>query len=338
MATFGVEARRRQAEFRTQSETISQQGRSPSDDKGRRNGHLLAHGYEKENLYPQLRGENGALKFFREREIKWHRTGRSGDTPGGNGPTRNMASSQIACVNFLLPLVSVEGALTAVIRAIDNDVQDVIEIVDGKGNQSPVDFEWIGVDKSLEGGTHRGQLETSVDSFVVAETDRGRRAYLMEWKYTESGGSGRYMGKGRKGEVRWPRYSPLYSTIFSSFGTENGAVPMNELLYEPFYQLLRNRLLGDQMVAGREHGVLDAKVVVVAPEENTAYRARITSPPLAERFPDLKTVDEVMRATLKNPDAAFKMVTPTELREAVESECGDAVSDWAEYIQERYGW
>ena len=79
-------------------------------------------------------------------------------------------------------------------------------------------------------------------------------------------------------------------------------------------------------------------MVVVAPEENTAYRARITSPPLAERFPDLKTVNEVMRATLKNPDAAFKMVTPTELREAVESECGDAVSDWAKYIRERYGW
>lgn len=336
MKNYKEEAQERQSRFRSTSRTISAEGRKLSDGKGEHD-YFVALGHQEETLYPGIRGEDGALDFFRDRSITWWK-GKTWPDGDSDVPTRNMVSSQVACVNFLLPLVSVEGALTAVLRAIDDDVQDVIEIVDGKGNQSPVEFEWTGIDKSLEGGTHRGQYETSVDSFVVAETDRGRRAYLMEWKYTESGGSGRYMGKGREGEVRWPRYSPLYSTIFSSFGTENGAVPMSELLYEPFYQLMRNRLLGDRMVAGREHGVLDAKVVVVAPEENSAYRARITSPPLAERFPDLKTVDDVMRATLKNPDAAFKMVSPTTLREAVESECGDAVSDWAEYMRERYGW
>ena len=320
MNDFYDAAVEKQARFRATSKTISDEGRLWN-----RNKHLVAYGYEEENLYPAIRGKNGVRQFFRERGIKWQ------------GP-RSMVSSQVACVNFLLPLISVKGALTAVIRAIDNDVQDVIEIVDGKGNQSLVEFEWIGIDKSLEGGTRRGQYETSVDSFIIAETKKGRRAYLMEWKYTEKSGDGDYKGEGRKGEVRWPRYAPLYSTAFSSFGTENGAVPMNELLYEPFYQLMRNRLLGDRMVAGREHGVLDAKVVVIVPEENIAYRESITSPPLAKRFPDLKTVDEVMRATLKNPDAVFKMVTPTELREAVESECEDAVSDWAEYIRERYGW
>ena len=44
MPSFGVAARRQQANFRKASETISPEGRSPSDDKGQRNPHLLAPG------------------------------------------------------------------------------------------------------------------------------------------------------------------------------------------------------------------------------------------------------------------------------------------------------
>ena len=171
---------------------------------------------------------------------------------------------------------------------------------------------------------------------MVADTDKGRRAYLMEWKYTEKGGDGDYKGAGGSGETRRRSYAPLYDVESSAF--YGNGIAMGELFYEPFYQLMRNRLLADRMVEKRELDVTDAKVVVVVPEENTMYRERITSPRLAKRFPDLKTVDEVMQATLKDPDAAFKMVTPTQLREAVVDECGDAVSDWATYIRERYGW
>ena len=250
-----------------------------------------------------------------------------------------MVSSQVVCVNFLLSLSQIQGALAAAVRAIDDDVRDIVPIYH-QGNTTLVEFEWIGLNGPLEEGEPptRGEYVTSVDAFMIAETSGDRRAYLIEWKYTEKGGDGDYKGEGRKGEVRWPRYAPLYSSNCSSFGTVNGAVPMNELLYEPFYQIMRNRLLADRVVANGELGVSDAKVVVVVPEENSAYRESITSPPLAERFPDLKTVDEVMRATLKNPDATFKMVTPTELLEAVVNECGDAVSDWAGYMRERYGW
>ena len=328
MSNYYNIAVKQQAKFRNTSSTISDEGRSWEPHK-----HILATDCEEENLYPALRGDDGARKFFGERGISWHH----GGAPGGSGPTRNLASSQVACINFFLPLCVIPGALTAVMRAIDDDVKDIVSIYD-EGRESLVEFEWIGLCKSLEGGTRRGQYDTSVDSFMIAETDKGLRAYLMEWKYTEKGGDGDYMGEGRQGEVRWPRYATTYSSRCSSFGTANGVVPMNELLYEPFYQLMRNRLLGDRMVKMRELDVSDAKVIVVVPKENTTYREHITSPPLAERFPDLNTVDELIRATLKNPDAAFKMVTQTELVEAVERECGDAVSDWAEYIRERYGW
>ena len=111
---------------------------------------------------------------------------------------------------------------------------------------------------------------------------------------------------------------------------------MDELFYEPFYQLMRLRLLADRMVKDRELDIYEAKVVVVVPEGNSTYRERITSPPLARRFPQLKTVSDVMHGTLKCPDKAFASVCPSTLLKEVECECGTVASPWAAYYRERY--
>jgi hypothetical protein len=333
-----------QADFRDTSETISTEGRSPLDDKGLRNRHLLALGYEQENLYPALRGDDGAVGFFRSRGIKWWKSARSGDNAKVAGPTRNMASSQVACVNYLLPLAGIPGALSAALRAIDDDVLGVVEI-HHNGNASPLEFEWIGIGGSLEGAGSRGANSTSVDAFLIAETRAGRRAYLLEWKYVEQYLSTRpdYKGKGRSGDTRRLRYSDRYHAESSSF--DLAVVPdMDEFLYEPFYQLMRQRLLADRMVQQSELDVVAAKVVVTVPDQNWAYRSiangsTTTSPPLAQRFPDLATVKAVMRTVLKNPNAHFSMVDPSTLVDAVEREWGDnaRVTDWAAYLRERYG-
>ena len=330
--SFGDAARKRQARFRDTSPTISERGRSPSDDQGRRHGHLLALGCEEENLYPSLRGGSGARRFFKERDIRWWTDNANRDD--GDGPTRNMASSQIACVNFLLPLAEVPGAIAAVVHAIDSDARDIVDIRH-EGNTSPVEFEWIGLERSLEGCPGpRGSHNTSVDAFVIADTGAGRRAYLMEWKYVEDYEGAEDKGLGAKGETRRGRYAGRYAAGSSAF---SGAVPMSELLYDPFYQLMRLRLLADRMVTDGELGVSEAKVVVVVPEDNAAYREQITSPALAKRFSQLKTVSEVMRATLKRPDQAFASICPSVLRIVIERECGTAASSWAAYQRERYG-
>ena len=334
MPSFRKAAQEQQAHFRNTSETISSEARAPDDEKGRRNGHLLALGCEADNLYPTVRGEDGAVRFFRERKLKWWRNPKSGDTPG-EGPTRNMASSQIACVNFLLPLAEITGALTAFLRAIDEDVREIVTI-EHESNTSPVEFEWIGTAGPLEEGAlpTRGAHTTSVDAFMVAETGHGRKAYLLEWKHAEEYPT-KNMGTGGSGETRLRRYSSRYSAESSSF---NSAAPVEELLYEPFYQLMRQRLLADRMVTDRELGVSEAKVIAVVPEDNTAYRNRVTSQPLVRRFPHLKSVSGVFRATLKQPDDAYAIVCPSLLVEAIERECGDAAADWARYQRERYGW
>ena len=320
MKDFVSHARRLQSKFRESSPTISKRGRNPSDPQGMRHGHLLSFGCEEENLYPLLRGKDGARSFFSERGIPWH-----------GAAARNMASSQIMCVNFMLPLVEIDGALTALVSVIDTDIERVVEICH-ENRKSRVEFEWIGNPLSLECTSSRGANSTSVDAFIIAETKSGsRRAYLMEWKYTERYSRTDY-GEGRSGDTRRDRYSSLYHAESSSF---NHTVPMNTLMYGEFYQLMRNRLLADRMDANRELGISDAKVVLVIPEGNSAY---LQPPYLANRFPKLgTTVPEVFQATLEDPDKAFATVSPTLLLDAVERECGESVSDWAKYMRERYG-
>ena len=63
MPSFVEYARTRQSEFRNTSPTISEKGKCPTDEQGMRYGHLLAFNCEEDNLYPSLRGSDGALHF-----------------------------------------------------------------------------------------------------------------------------------------------------------------------------------------------------------------------------------------------------------------------------------
>jgi hypothetical protein len=336
MPTFGQEGRHKQGAFRDASATIGNAARRPNDEVGRRNQHLLALGHEQENLYPSLRGPTGAVRFFSDRKIKWWRSSRSGDSKGTDGPTRNLANSQIACVNFLLPLADVAGALAACLRTLDHDVEAVI-LIEHSGLSSPVEFEWLGLDSTLEGSAYtRGANATSADAFMLAECTGGsRRAYLLEWKYVEAYAIGQSKGKGRAGETRRKRYHDLYCAADSSFV---GQVPLDELLYEPIYQIVRLRLLADRMVRRGEFGVSQAKVVVVCPEDNREYRGRITSPKLATRLPENAGLETAARSLLKDA-TGFMMTSPKHLAAAVlRSVPGRDVADWYAYHCERYGW
>lgn len=231
MAKWGAIGRNMQAKFMSSSSSISTSARNPTDDKGIRNKYLLHNdaAYVEEALYPSIRSYMsstcGAIHFFDIRNIKWWRNSRSGDKKGINGPTRNLASSQIACVNFLLPLVDILDALTTILNTVDNDIVDIVDIrYDGLA--SPVEFEWIGIDKSIEGGGSRGANATSADALIVGRTSKGtNRAYLFEWKYVEEYRSytDKSKASGKAGATRLKRYTPLYNSATSSF---SGVVPI----------------------------------------------------------------------------------------------------------------
>lgn len=335
-STFVDIARRQQASFRSTLTTLVGQ---PHDDKSHRHGHLLPPGCHEENLHPTLRGPAGAPGFFAARGIQWHRTFRSGDAKGQHGPTRNLASSQVCCVNFLLPLAGDPVALTELLRGIDADVVGVDPIVH-QGRSSLVEFEWVGFDGPLEGGRRvsRGANQTSADALIVARTRTGRRAYVIEWKYVEAYRSPEDLSLGPEGVTRQRRYQHLYDSPTSAF---NGTAPFKDWLWEPFYQLMRLRLLADRMVArGVTEGqrVDEARVVVVCPKANNAYRLAVQKTPLAARRPPGATVEDIVRTTLKDP-ASLTVVAQDDLVAHLRgSLVASGLSSWLAYHSLRYGW
>ncbi len=334
---FGTIARARQARFR---ETLPEAARTPTDDKGRRHGHLLAQGQEHHNLLPELRGPGGAVDLFRSRGIKWWRNARSGDVPGVDGPTRNLASSQLACVNFLLPLARRPPALLAFLRLVDPEVIAVEPIPDRAGGEPAlVEFEWVGWDAPLEGGrVTRGAMQTSADALVVGRTAEGLRAFVFEWKYCEEYTRPSDKGAGTSGDTRRGRYQARYAAPDSSF---RGDVPLDDFLFEPFYQLMRLRLLADEMQRGGvtpSLAITDARVVVVCPAANHDYLVPVASTPLARRYPELPTIEVVIQATLRDPRGIQVASSEMLVAGLRASGVADKLGDWLDYHALRYGW
>ena len=101
---------------------------------------------------------------------------------------------------------------------------------------------------------------------------------------------------------------------------------------------MRLGLLADKMVRDKEFGVTEAKVVVVCPEGNIAYRETITSPALKARFPAAATLEEAVRIALRSP-ACFVLTSPEALVAAVrQSQAAEKLSEWLGYQRERYGY
>jgi hypothetical protein len=249
-----------------------------------------------------------------------------------------MVSSQVACVNFLLPLAEEPAALTAMLRSMDDDVVEVVaieyDLPGGERAASLVELEWVGLKGSLEGAaTTRGMNVTSADALVVARTEQGmRRAYVFEWKNAECYPPDDCKGLGKSGQTRRDRYAALYAAPDSPF---NGSVPIDDLLYEPFYQLMRLGLLAAKMVREKELGISEARVVVVCPTANGEYRSRITSPSLRAR--SVTSIADAMQSVARNPET-FRVVDPASLARAIGTLTDPRIADWLRYNSDRYGW
>jgi hypothetical protein len=332
---YGERARATQAQFRR---SLPNEARSPDDPVGLRNGHLLALGYEAYNLYPGIRDTIGP--FFASRGVKWWTSARSGDV-GEDHPTRNLASSQIACVNTLYPLAAHPEVLLAFARALDPEVESLLPIPDPLGNPpSLVEFEWVGWSAPIEGGrVTRGANQTSADALLLTRTARGVRALVIEWKYCEEYRYPEDKGVGPSGQTRLRRYTGRYEAPDSAFRAD---IPVAEFLFEPYYQLFRLRLLADELVRsgiGPGQRVDDAAVIVVCPTGNEDYLRPVARTPLARRFPAAGTVHAVMQATLKDPAGVRHVGIREAMREVFDAAWAANLGDWLNYHAARYqGW
>lgn len=285
---------------------------------------FLPYGRGVENLYPPIR--EAACRFFEERGIVWWRFTRGDDPPSTAAPTRHRLSSQVACVNFLFPLVAAPAALAAALRAVDSDVESILPIRYSQGEknfESVIEFEWTG-EPTLEGGGQRGSMATSADALVLTRTSSGNtRAYLIEWKYTEGAHYGADLGAGRKGETRRARYQAGFARSFRP------DVTLDALLFDPLYQLMRLRLLADRMTERRELGIDEARVLLVRPVENLLLRTRVPKP-MAHLG---ETIEEVFSRSVVDP-SGFRAVSQAEL---LETSTGAALAPWRTYLADRYG-
>lgn len=230
----------------------------------------------------------------------------------------------MACVNHLDPARLDREVALAVARSIVPSVEKVIPVEDG----GFVAYEWIGMRNYLSERTHtRGANTTSLDALMAVETNDGTCLLLIEWKYTESYRRSESRAFSAKGTDRVAIYRSLLERADCPI-----AVPANKLdaiFYDPIEQLMRQTLLGWQMVEAGEFGATDWRHVSVIPEGN---RALLDSNP----SPDLPggSLEETWRSVLKEPDR-YRTASPTHLLGHVPAT--GRWADWRRWLETRYG-
>ena len=115
-------------------------------------------------------------------------------------------------------------------------------------------------------------------------------------------------------------------------------MPLEELLYDPIYQIVRLGLLGDKMVMEGEFGISEFRVIIVCPEENTNYRNRVTSTPLHHRFPLADTIEKVAKGLWKDPRQFVVTSQEVFINAIRKADFGHELDKWSDYQRERYGW
>jgi hypothetical protein len=222
------------------------------------------------NLFSAIR--NNAHSYFASNRISWW---------GGTRVTGHTLSSQVACVNHMFAWRDDEAAATAVLRAISTEFVRALPIASDVGVAGFVQFEAVSDHQYLnEGGLTRGTQCTSVDAMMYAEREDGSRWLVpIEWKYTEHYGNENKAAAGvaldpinGKGAVRQRRYNQLIADS-DQLKSNDTAV----YYFEPFYQLMRQTLLAEQIVRHRDCETLQADGFLhlhVIPPGNAALKAK----------------------------------------------------------------
>lgn len=313
---FVSEQRALQMEFRQRSDTFTDGGKLPGRIGKLNYPFAIDPTLWIENLYPPIRDECDA--YFKTAEITWHRM------------RSHLLSSQICCLNFLMPFSTRPLALAELLSSVFGSNLEMLTLEDARLNRF-VAFEWIGCDylnESRNGKRRRGANCTSADAAVKFRKNGRTHLVLIEWKYTESYGA--RPGKDAE-QTRLRRYGGL---VFNPKGPLLAAsdFEIRDLFWEPFYQFLRQQMLAYQVEKAREDGCDHVSVLHIAPHRNKAFQ-RNTAPALADR--PGRAVD-VWKSLLADP-SRFVSVSTEDLFGPLEASHHSDLEDWSHYIRDRYG-
>ncbi len=257
------------------------------------------------NLFGGIQ-ENCKL-YFEQEGITWWGENKSMHLPSGH-----LVSSQINCLNHLFAL-----------RTDDSAVRMMMEKVTGiqikKVLPSPIDkdegyitFEFARKNKELLGEKNetRGAKCTSVDALVYVLTMEKKKVLIpVEWKYTET-----YQGTEAKQESldRYPKRILPDSNL-------NGWTNLYKA--DPYYELIRQTLLIEQIIHNKETSGIEADDyfhIMVVPNDHAELK---------------NAIEEKYIPTLQNK-SKFRIIDPQSLLSPLESNA--KYKDLITYLQTRY--
>jgi hypothetical protein len=287
-------------------------------------GHNLLYYFEDPslNLWENIRKDT--LDYFKINKKSWWKIaenellnyeGLSDKELSNEFPTGNMLSSQVSCLNHLFFLREEQSFVTTILQKIDSRIIGVERI-----DNAYIEFEKMEGKKEnpLNEGPNRkeGSKSTSVDAMMVGRKNDGKNILvLIEWKYTET-----YENQKCK---YFPEYQPHQGYIKM---LQNDDCPIKsrenvmDLFYDPYYQLMRQTLLGWKMVNLNEYGCDEYINLHIIPNGNINLRKNIITPL------DWKNI-------LKN-EQKYIMLSPEELLFPLRNE--SKLKEYFKYLSDRY--
>lgn len=252
-----------------------------------------------ENLWTKIRKE--AIKYFSNYKIVWW--------TGSAEPSGHILSSQVSCVNHLFFLRNDKDAALMVLQNINHDFVEVCpDFEDGY-----IGFEVVSKHSYLgevaEGKEQtRGSNCTSVDAMMTGILKNGKKIQvIIEWKYTELY-SKSDKSEGTSGTTRKNRYDALIDDKDSPI---KRTVSVDNLYYEPFYQIMRQTLLAWQMTKNKANELKadDWLHLDIIPENNLNLRYQVPAPDLIQ-----SGIEEAWKSQLKEPNK-YNVITPQKIFE-----------------------
>jgi hypothetical protein len=314
---------------------FSKQAQLPGIYRNRRRLFCLAEDCSPENLHESLRDD--AIAYFRRRGIPWH----DGlPDPYGNEkalPSNHLCCSQCMCVNCLAPMMHDPHLLAEVFQVflpelskpLPFDADDPLD----DGTQPFLAFEYVGTQNYLcesKWGT-RGANCTSADfAFRFCRSDGLTQLVLGEWKYTEDYRGHKLPEPNNINPTRWK----TYRQAFELWKSQQPLLPEYETFFvEPFYQLMRQTLLAQEMERAREIKADIVNVLHISPEANREFAYVFPSPAFGKFG---STVTEAWKALA--PAGRFIPIYCEDLLRSIERCVNGTRSAWVNWLLRRYAW
>lgn len=320
MASFRELQKQRQAEL-IQTTNLFDYAEGYGTYRGKKHPYILKDGPA--NLYSPIC--ESALRYFSENSIQWW---------GGKIPTGNTLSSQVMCVNHLFSVAQDKEAVLSIINGLKKGFI-FIDVLPIECDERPqyISFEVVSDNDYLnEGHPKRGAQCTSVDALILAKHQSGSRILIMvEWKYTESYNDFDKFTEVKDGHERGQERQRRYNDLITSSAqlTSLPAYQGNVYYQEPFYQLMRQTLWAEQMVAHQQTERIKADDYLhlhVIPDGNKAL--------LEKKYKAFGTDMETTWRSMLNNKSKYLITSPQKLFEQIIH--NPHYSNLVKYLEQRY--